>query len=540
MSIVKRMVSAGMLAAVGLFGAIAVARAAEDPRALLRRAIEAQGGEARLRQVQALQVEIIGHRYLIEQSERPEGPWIASYDQRTELRDLAGQRLRVTTEARAIQTGAWTPASTSIAEGKPNGVAAAVRQGKIVPARAQLARDAADLLALEPERLLLTALAAADLKQLPAEHLQEIAQQVVTFTANGRIVRLFLNAHTLLATAVDVIADDGTDTWGEVTRRTLFSYWNVESNGLLYPRQRNVLWNGVTQGESSIVSLTINPEIPADAFTIPDDVRRAFASAPQLDFRTVPLGQRTTAAQPAPAAAGTPAAPAAAPAIAVETLAEGVIQIPGLWNVAMVQQPDGLVIIEAPISSEYSAQVLDEAARRFPGVKVKAVVTTSDAWPHFAGLREYAARGVPIYALDLNKPIIDRLLAARYTARPDRLARTPRAAELHLVTDRTAIGSGAQQIVLHPVRGENGERMMLAHLPGRRLLYTSDEVMHASRDKTAFFMPSFLVDVQGAVTRAGIPAVDTIFGMHLTPTPWSVFEAALAKARPAPPAGSQP
>jgi hypothetical protein len=30
---------------------------------------------------------------------------------------------------------------------------------------------------------------------------------------------------------------------------------------------------------------------------------------------------------------------------------------------------------------------------RYPGVKVKAVVTTSDAWPHLGGVREYVARG---------------------------------------------------------------------------------------------------------------------------------------------------
>lgn len=497
---------------------------AADPRATLRQAIDAMGGEARLRQIRVVRIEAIGHRYLLDQSERPAGPWIAYYEQRTELRDVEHQRLRRTSESRSIQN--WSPAgSTTIVS---DHVAAAVRGDKMAPGRMPQVREAEDTLALEPERLLFTALDAADLRALPDERLQDVMQRRVRFTWNGKSILLWINAHTMLPTAIDVTGDEGTDSWGEVTRRVLFSYWNLESNGLLYPRQRNVLWNGLPESELSIATFAINPgDVAANAFDIPADVRTAFANAPQTNLRTAPLGQRTA---PAAAAATT----GATATLVADTLVDGVVQIPGLWNVTYVRQADGLVIIEAPISSEYSVQVLDEAAKRFPGVKVKAVITTSDAWPHLGGVREYAARGIPIYALDLNKPILDRLLAARYTARPDQLARAPRPAEFRLVSAKTVIGDGDNQLALHPIRGENGERMMLVYLPGRRLLYTSDEIMHASRSSADFFMPSYLTEVEASIRRAGITQVDTIFGMHLRATAWSVIETTLAKARPQP------
>ena len=47
--------------------------------------------------------------------------------------------------------------------------------------------------------------------------------------------------------------------------------------------------------------------------------------------------------------------------------------------------------------------MLDEADRRFPGVPVKAVVTTSDSWPHIGGIREYGpllASDYKLYALN--------------------------------------------------------------------------------------------------------------------------------------------
>jgi glyoxylase-like metal-dependent hydrolase (beta-lactamase superfamily II) len=475
----------------------------QDAQAVVHASIDAMGGEARLRGIKTLRVEGIGHHYYLDQSERPEGPWIASYEQRTELRDLDGHRLHQTVETKSIQNGTWAGQTTIVADG----VAATLRDGAAGPGRSQAVTDAADTFAFEPERLLFTGRAAADLASQPDATLQDVTQRVLRFTSQGKTVRLFINAHTHLPTAVDLAADDGAGVWGEVTRRVLFSYWNIESNGLLYPRQRNVLWNGYPEGELSITALAINPEVAAAAFDIPADVRTAFASRPQGGYRTMKLGDKR------------------------ETLADGIIQLPGFWNVIFVRQPDGLVIVEAPISSEYSAQVLEDAARRFPGVAIKAVVTTSDAWPHLGGLREYAARGIPIYALDVNRPIIERLLAARYSARPDTLVRTPREVDLRLVSAQTTIGAGDNRLVLHPIRGENGERMVLVDIPGRRLLYTSDEIMHNGPTSPDFFMPAYLADVDAARQRAGIAAPETIVGMHLGPTPWSVIVSTLAKAR---------
>jgi len=51
------------------------------------------------------------------------------------------------------------------------------------------------------------------------------------------------------------------------------------------------------------------------------------------------------------------------------------------FNAVYVRQDDGLVIIDAPISAGYSRRVLDEAARRFPGMKVKALITSTSWGP---------------------------------------------------------------------------------------------------------------------------------------------------------------
>lgn len=106
-----------------------------------------------------------------------------------------------------------------------------------------------------------------------------------------------------------------------------------------------------------------------------------------------------------------------------------------------------------------------EAHKRFPNQPIRAVVTTSDVWPHLAGIREYAAEGIPIYALDLNQPILNRVIADPRTSKPDALARSPRKAQFHLVYDKEVLGTGANRLEIYPTRGETSGRQMMVYFP---------------------------------------------------------------------------
>jgi len=61
-----------------------------------------------------------------------------------------------------------------------------------------------------------------------------------------------------------------------------------------------------------------------------------------------------------------------------------------------------LVVLEAPIGSHYSSQVIEAAARTFPGLPLKAVGTTSDAWPHLGGAREYVSLSIRLKSLRME------------------------------------------------------------------------------------------------------------------------------------------
>jgi hypothetical protein len=86
---------------------------------------------------------------------------------------------------------------------------------------------------------------------------------------------------------------------------------------------------------------------------------------------------------------------------------------------------------------------------------------------------------------------------------------------------------------LYPVRGENGERMMVAYFPALKLLYTSDEIQRQRGG--AFFMPQLLLEVRDVVRRERLD-VERVFGFHIGVIPWTEIEAAISSsAAPSPP-----
>jgi hypothetical protein len=475
------------------------------PADLLREALRQMGGEDQLKELRALRFHATSHRNALEQSERPEGPYIVEYDQVWESRDLEHGRWKQELEF------AWLgePATKSITI-VADQAASRSFDGQPAPASRQQLQEAEEAIELGPERVFLTALAATDLHAEPDTVLQSVPQHVVAFTWRTAPVRIFFNAYTSLPTAVEWKRAYPSDTfwsvWGDVTTRIYYSLWWLYPGGIHYPRQWDVFRNNLPDRVVTISDLTFNPQFSADEFTIPADARTRFARQVNntADDRALGLPNQ--------------------PAVEI---AKDVVHIPGAWNVTLVKQSDGIVVIEAPISSGYSAKVIAEADRRWPGVPIKAVISTSDSWPHIGGVREYVARGIPVYALDLDLPILQRLINSPRTSFPDRLAKSPRAPDLRSISGKTVLGDGPNRLELYPLRGETSERQMMVYFPEHKLLYGSDPFQKDPSGK--YFYPQTVWEVQHAVEREKLQ-VDTFFMMHMGPTPWNDLEKAAAQA----------
>lgn len=320
-----------------------------------------------------------------------------------------------------------------------------------------------------------------------------------------------VNRYTQLPTAVQILrsADDiYTVVWGDGWRTYLYSLWSMEPGGYLFPRQWDVEEVGRPRASATVTDLDLAPELEPDSLLIPDDVRQLYAARPPVPgLRETALGARR------------------GQVVGPIEVAPGILSIPGSFNVTMVAHSDGVVILEAPISSRYSHQVIEEAQRRYPELPVKAVVTSTDAWLHVAGIREYIARGIPVYTLDLNAPLLKAIATAPHGRVPDLQSRRRREPEIRAITRKTTIGDGTNTIDLYPVHGEGGERMVVAHFPCHGVLYASDLIQKGADGN--YFWPEYLVEVLRLVEREALD-VRAVFALHTEPVPWNEILAAIA------------
>jgi len=444
------------------------------PQACVERGIDAMGGRARLAAVVSAQFDLAQHTALTEQSYR-QAPFTTSYERQQITLDLAGKRVRI--EDRLL----WPEADPGADS------AEAISTTVSIPS--------AERLDLGPERLLLTAAAAPDLHFVPDEILRATPHTVVAFAWRGTTVKVLLNGFNHLPDATEATRAFGQDfwfAWGDVSQRVYYDVWKL-MGGLLYPTNRVEERNGVLWRSSQVLDAKFN--VALDESKLKVDPAQAARAAREFRWE--------------------------APFDASDhvSLAPGIDLYQGSWNLTVVKQADGLVLIEAPISPFFTKQALAKVRADNPGAPIKAVLSTSDSWPHFAGVRQAVAEKLPVYVLDLNRDLVERSVRAPHTLHPDQQQTTPQPPQLRVVAAKMTLGSGPNRLELYPLRGAATERQYMVYFPEHRLLYASDTLALDSKTH-ALYDPQQMHEVIQAAQRERL-AVDRVFAMHEGPTPWT-------------------
>lgn len=470
------------------------------PKACLAQAIDAMGGKQKLASIQSERLDVIGHTALMEQSYR-QSPFITSYERDKITLDFARNRLL------DEQHSVWPESDLNAADSDVTLVVApeggAYRFGKnSAPCSAADLDSAAQTLALGPERLLLLADAASDLHYQPDETLRATPHTVLAFQWNGIPVRILLSSFTHLPDAVDTTQTfrDFWYFWGDVHQRIYWDNWKL-IHGVVYPTNQITERNGSILSSQQILNADFNPSL--------DD--KQFAVDPQVAQRS-----KASTGWDRPFKPGKPT-----------ELAPGITLYTGSWNATIIRQDDGIVLLETPISGTYAEGIFAQAQKLYPALKIKAVLSTSDSWPHVGGIRYDVAQNVPVYILDLNQPLLDRMLVAPHTLHPDALQTSPRKPRWKIVSAKTEIGTGDNRVVLYPLRGASTERQYMAWFPKYRLLYTSDTLV--LNQDGSLYDPELMREVKLAVDREHLD-VETVYAMHQDPTPWNKVTEELKKA----------
>src|SRR3984885_4239224 len=366
----------------------------ESPLQCVTAALEAMGGRDRLQQVASVRLQTVAHTLLADQSYR-QSPYLTSYERGHVTMDLANQRLLAETKL------TWPESDPDQAESDTTLVVGAdggVYHTKFGDSPCSLSDlDAArEALALGPARILLTAAAASDLHFEAPEILRSTSHAIVAFSWRHIPVRVALNPFNHLPDAVETIQvfHDFWYFWGDVRQRIYFDNWKL-IEGITFPTNLIEERNGVVWRSTQALNVEFNVQMDEKAFDMTAGAVKQSAASPGWN-RPFNVKQSTP-------------------------LAPGIDLFAGSWNATIVKEPDGIIILEAPISGLYTQGVIREARKRYPGRPINAVLSTSDSWPHTGGVRLAVAQRLPVYILDLNQPLLDRMMSAPHTIEPDAL-----------------------------------------------------------------------------------------------------------------------
>lgn len=155
---------------------------------------------------------------------------------------------------------------------------------------------------------------------------------------------------------------------------------------------------------------------------------------------------------------------------------------PGVWHFGgtthhsvVIEQADGLTVIEAPLSEERSLAVLAKIAATVPGKKVKRVINTHTHFDHAGGLRTYADVGAAVVTHARNAAYYSRAWSGPRTLNPDRLATSKRRPRFATFTDKLVLADAVQPIEVHAIVGSgHNDAFAMVWLPAEKILVEAD------------------------------------------------------------------
>lgn len=403
-----------------------------EPQSVLAAAERAQGGP-----IHSLRLSATGHDFVVGQGYRPGGPWpefnVESYEREINL-DVSASSLReVRSQAQhPPKGGARQPLQreesfTATASGSPR--AAVLRR---------------ELALLLPAGFIA---AASHSKQVSGRELPGGACAVIATLEDG-------------APITAEIASDGT-------------VRQIESQAA-----DNVL------GDTEVASRFMG-HVRVGTWSLPAHITQRYGGFPVLDLeiKQVSVNEPIIVAADVDPPLWDWVAPASMPS---ERLGEGIFVIPGRYSAVAIDLGDHMAVIEGPQSEARALQIIAEARKLIPGKPIRYVINTHTHFDHASGLRTFVAEGATIITQEDNIAFLKEALNRRRTLHPDKLSQSPRPIEFVPVQEVFSLEGGGREIRLYHLHGvDHSEGMLLAYLPGPKVVVEADAFTPPAHPRTA-------------------------------------------------------
>jgi glyoxylase-like metal-dependent hydrolase (beta-lactamase superfamily II) len=247
--------------------------------------------------------------------------------------------------------------------------------------------------------------------------------------------------------------------------------WEPTPSGLLFPKNVYAGVDGHLVASETRKSVAVNGTLAASTFQfpagktpLPYNAEEAARGEAQHMFHDVfasfgipmdGLDVTTTAAQ----------------------LAPGVHYIKG-WshNTIVVEQANGIVVLEAPLYPERGDALISWIKTQFPNKPITHVLATHHHSDHAAGLRSFVANGTKVVAHESVASFYQELFRAPSTVRPDALAKKPTLPTIVPAPIGTPLRleDAAHPVVAYHVSNTHAADMLMFYLPNEKILFASD------------------------------------------------------------------
>lgn len=429
-----------------LASAVIALLAIQDPQAVVRRAVEAAGGEQALRGLRSTSVEYYVSAFGLGQSETWDSPPRASSATGRWTNDWAGNRRVVSQETRAV-----TGQVTRLRRVTNNGIGfaeAGTQQVTQTVDNPAVVANVEQVMRRDPLRMLLAALDnPGALSGIPGRHVFRGDQHDgVRYAMGPDTMNLYFDRVNGLLSVMETVTDD--PVLGDRRTQVQLTRWHA-AGAVRYPRQRDTWVNGTLAEHAIATSATTNGPIDEAMFAIPDSL--------------------------AARAVRGPAPPPAPVTVNMVSLAPGVWRAEGTTHhTLVVEQGSDLVLVEAPQSSARMNAVLDTIRSHYAGKRISVVINTHHHWDHSGGMRAVLAAGLPVITHERNVGFMNRIAAAPKTIAPDELSRRRRNPSVRTVSDSLTVGSGESRVVVYRIPTIHAEDVLAVWVPSARILFTSD------------------------------------------------------------------
>lgn len=492
--------------------------------ALLKRAVSAVGGERALRGLRTLQTTSSGRVFILNEGFNPTGGASPAGTFRARTEYVAGghaTRDRWRLDVVRNSLGGADRSVTEVISGRLGYITGQYQNfGPPAPIAMTSDRWAAirkDGRLLNPHLLLRSALARPSLasdrgsvsvsgrRYRVLELRDTIAPIRLLLTPGGRIDRLRTVEHDYMRRNVDL--------------EVRYGSWR-RSGRVLLPRVVRILLDGDLMHEERRALVRVNGRVSGARFRLPAAVR------PIYDGHLASRGARTGRWMQSFAQLGFPK-DGKSTTITETPVAPGAVLLGGVGNQTMVvDRASGIVVLEGALHDFRAEAVIAYVQRTFPGKAITHVVSQHHHTDHSGGLRPFVALGARVVtheaALGLWRDVLGD---TRSTILPDRLDRSPRAAEFDTVPagGSLTLPDATRPITVYTDPTTHAVDTVMTYVSDSRTLFVNGDSYSPGNPPGAGGRA-----LNDNISARGI-AVSQIVAAHGAPITFAAFQAALAQ-----------